>query len=59
MKEKLNLTCLTKMTKKDLQATKGGLICVCHCICYIYPDGTSDIDGPKEWKSSSKLRAGG
>lgn len=33
MKEKLNLTNLTKMTKKDLQATKGGLFCPCLCRC--------------------------
>jgi natural product precursor len=55
MKEKLNLTSLTKMTKKDLQATKGGLVCQCRCICYIYPDGSSDIDGPREYKSENRF----
>lgn len=47
MKEKLNLTNLTKMTKKDLQDIKGGRACFCMCNCYIYPDDTSDIDTAK------------
>ncbi|MCX6581144.1 MAG: hypothetical protein NT166_13275 [Candidatus Aminicenantes bacterium] len=40
MKEKLNLTNLTKMTKKDLQATKGGdpqPRCY-NCVCFVYPE---------------------
>ncbi|MDQ1352687.1 MAG: hypothetical protein QG657_2993 [Acidobacteriota bacterium] len=39
MKEKLNLTNLTKMTKKDLQETKGGdPPPICYCVCYVYPE---------------------
>jgi hypothetical protein len=52
MKEKLNLVRLTKMTKKDLQETKGGLLCRCFCICYIYPDDT-DLDNRRERPSDN------
>jgi natural product precursor len=44
MKEKLNLTNLTKMSKKDLQETKGGLVCRCICICTIFPDESSETE---------------
>lgn len=44
MKEKLNLTNLTRMTKKDLQKTKGGVICHCACPCYAYANQTFALD---------------
>jgi hypothetical protein len=47
MKEKLNLASLTKMAKKDLQETKGGITYTCICFCYNFPDGTYDSTNRK------------
>lgn len=46
MKEKLNLTNLTKMTKKDLQETKGGdYHPICTCVCFVYPEVIDTVEG--------------
>ena len=41
MREKLNLSNLTKMPEKNLEEIKGGIIPP-HCVCYIDIDGNTD-----------------
>jgi len=43
MREKLNLSNLTKMTEKNLKETKGGLKPP-YCLCYLFEDGTTDSE---------------
>ncbi len=42
MRDKLNLSSLTKVTKKDLKETKGGLPVHGYCLCNLFYDNTSD-----------------
>ena len=43
MRDKLNLSNLTKMTEKNLNETKGG-IDIPYCLCYLFEDGTTDSE---------------